>query len=54
MSWSGDVISVIADGYDMSYGARSVKYETERKVVTTLAEGEFFINTFKLLEKSSS
>ena len=33
-----DVITVLTDGYDVSYGARSVKHETERKVVSKLAK----------------
>merc|ERR1711868_15712 len=37
LDWTEDVITVLADGYDVSYGARSVKYETERKVVSALA-----------------
>ena len=40
LSWEDSIIAVLADGYDLSYGARSVKYETERKVVTTLASGK--------------
>ena len=40
LSWDENIISVLADGYDVSYGARSVKYETERKVVSVLANGE--------------
>ena len=39
LSWEDSIIAVLADGYDLSYGARSVKYETERKVVTALASG---------------
>ena len=35
---SKDVITVLTDGYDVSYGARSVKHETERKVVSKLAK----------------
>ena len=42
LSWDDSVIAVLADGYDMSYGARSVKYETERKVVSALATGTRF------------
>jgi len=38
LSWEEAVISVLADGYEVSYGARSVKHESERKVVSALAE----------------
>ena len=31
-------MTVLTDGYDASYGARSVKHETERKVVSRLAK----------------
>ena len=40
LSWEEAVISVLADGYEVSYGARSVKHESERKVVSALAEGK--------------
>lgn len=29
--------SALADGYDVNYGARSIKYEVERRVVNQLA-----------------
>ncbi|KAL8579944.1 hypothetical protein ACOMHN_060245 [Nucella lapillus] len=35
--WDHRVVDVLADGYDMHYGARSIKYEVERRVVTQLA-----------------
>ena len=38
LTWSEDVVTVLTDGYDVSYGARSVKHETERKVVSRLAK----------------
>jgi len=38
LDWTEDVITVLTDGYDVSYGARSVKHETERKVVSKLAK----------------
>ncbi|KAJ8949693.1 hypothetical protein NQ314_008156 [Rhamnusium bicolor] len=31
------VESALADGYDVNYGARSIKYEVERRVVNQLA-----------------
>lgn len=35
--WDHNVVDVLADGYDVHYGARSIKYEVERRVVTQLA-----------------
>ncbi|XP_076446831.1 mitochondrial disaggregase-like [Babylonia areolata] len=37
LQWDHRVVDVLADGYDMHYGARSIKYEVERRVVTQLA-----------------
>ncbi|XP_072376408.1 mitochondrial disaggregase-like [Diabrotica undecimpunctata] len=37
ISWDRSVESALADGYDVSYGARSIKYEVERRVVNQLA-----------------
>ncbi|XP_068718120.1 mitochondrial disaggregase-like [Montipora capricornis] len=36
MSWDREVLDVLADGYDVHYGARSIKHEVER-VVNQLA-----------------
>lgn len=35
--WDHSVLAVLADGYDIHYGARSIKYEVERQVVNRLA-----------------
>lgn len=37
LKWDREVLSVLADGYDAHYGARSIKYEVERRVVNQLA-----------------
>ncbi|XP_057318422.1 caseinolytic peptidase B protein homolog [Microplitis mediator] len=37
LKWDREVLSVLADGYDSHYGARSIKYEVERRVVNQLA-----------------
>jgi len=37
LKWDREVLSVLADGYDVHYGARSIKYEVERRVVNQLA-----------------
>lgn len=38
MTWDADVVDVLADGYNIRYGARSIKYEVERKVVNLIAK----------------
>lgn len=37
LTWDRDVAATLADGYDVNYGARSIKYEVERRVVNQLA-----------------
>jgi len=37
LKWDREVMSVLADGYDVHYGARSIKYEVERRIVNQLA-----------------
>lgn len=37
MKWDRSVESALADGYDVNYGARSIKYEVERRIVNQLA-----------------
>lgn len=37
LKWDCEVLSILADGYDIHYGARSIKYEVERRVVNQLA-----------------
>ncbi|KAG5879303.1 hypothetical protein JTB14_021960, partial [Gonioctena quinquepunctata] len=37
IKWDRSVESALADGYDVNYGARSIKYEVERRVVNQLA-----------------
>jgi len=38
IEWDTAVEHVIIDAYDVSYGARSIKYEVERSVVSQLAK----------------
>ncbi|KAL0090942.1 caseinolytic peptidase B protein [Phycomyces blakesleeanus] len=38
LSWDNDVVDVLAQGYNIRYGARSIKYEVERKVVNLIAK----------------
>ncbi|XP_044729469.1 caseinolytic peptidase B protein homolog [Chrysoperla carnea] len=37
LKWDREVEAALADGYDVHYGARSIKYEVERRVVNQLA-----------------
>ncbi|CAH0721375.1 unnamed protein product, partial [Brenthis ino] len=37
LKWEGGVLGALADGYDVHYGARSIKHEVERRVVSALA-----------------
>lgn len=37
IKWDRSLESALADGYDVHYGARSIKYEVERRVVNQLA-----------------
>jgi ATP-dependent Clp protease ATP-binding subunit ClpB len=50
LKWDREVLAVLADGYDSHYGARSIKYEVERRVVNQLAaaheRGQIGINMF--------
>ncbi|KAL1420711.1 hypothetical protein MTO96_004449 [Rhipicephalus appendiculatus] len=38
LTWERRVVELLADGYNVHYGARSVKHEVERQVVNRLAE----------------
>lgn len=38
ITWEPEVIEVLAYGYNVRYGAGSIKYEVERKVVNSLAK----------------
>ena len=37
LDWDQAVLSALADGYNIYYGARSIKHEVERRVVAQLA-----------------
>ncbi|KAM3958148.1 mitochondrial disaggregase isoform 1-T2 [Aphomia sociella] len=37
LHWEGGVLGALADGYDVHYGARSIKHEVERRVVNLIA-----------------
>ncbi|XP_056298101.1 caseinolytic peptidase B protein homolog [Pseudoliparis swirei] len=37
LQWERPVLDLLADGYNMHYGARSIKHEVERRVVNQLA-----------------
>ncbi|CAO3671542.1 unnamed protein product [Umbelopsis ramanniana] len=38
LTWSPEVVDVLVEGYNIRYGARSIKYEVERKVVNHVAK----------------
>ncbi|CAH3125302.1 unnamed protein product [Pocillopora meandrina] len=40
MTWDKEVLNVLAGGYDVRYGARSIKHEVERRVVNQLADAQ--------------
>lgn len=55
LKWDREILSVLADGYDVHYGARSIKYEVERRVVNQLAAahergqlGTYFLYIYSL------
>lgn len=37
LTWSPEVLDILADGYNIRYGARSLKHEVDRRVVNQLA-----------------
>ncbi|XP_072941597.1 mitochondrial disaggregase-like [Epargyreus clarus] len=37
LRWEGGVLGALADGYDVHYGARSIKHEVERRAVNQIA-----------------
>jgi len=37
LTWTRSVLNVLADGYNVHYGARSIKHEVERRVISQLA-----------------
>ncbi|KAI8064482.1 P-loop containing nucleoside triphosphate hydrolase protein [Gongronella butleri] len=38
LTWDPEVVDMLARGYNIRYGARSIKYEVERKVVNLIAK----------------
>eukprot|EP00088_Acartia_fossae_P017919 TRINITY_DN20264_c0_g1_i1.p1 TRINITY_DN20264_c0_g1~~TRINITY_DN20264_c0_g1_i1.p1 ORF type:complete len:617 (-),score=126.48 TRINITY_DN20264_c0_g1_i1:288-2138(-) len=37
LTWTRSVLNLLADGYNVHYGARSIKHEVERRVISQLA-----------------
>jgi len=37
LTWETEVLNVLSDGYDIRYGARSIKHEVERRVINQVA-----------------
>uniref|UniRef100_T1JLA4 Uncharacterized protein n=1 Tax=Strigamia maritima TaxID=126957 RepID=T1JLA4_STRMM len=50
ITWDRLVLDALADGYNVHYGARSIKHEVERRVINQLA----LAHEKKLIEKGSS
>ena len=55
--WDRQVLHFLSDGYNVYYGARSIKHEVERRVVTQLAlahetgqltKGDLILESFSL------
>ncbi|XP_057377244.1 mitochondrial disaggregase-like isoform X4 [Daphnia carinata] len=42
VSWDGQVLDALCLGYNVAYGARSIKYEVERNVVSLLSNSQQF------------
>lgn len=42
IQWTNDVVEKLAEGYNMRYGARSIKHEVERSVINKLAHAHEF------------
>ncbi|XP_072170827.1 mitochondrial disaggregase-like [Diadema setosum] len=40
LTWDVEVLEILADGYDVHYGARSIKHEVERRIVNQLAAAQ--------------
>ncbi|XP_013790340.1 caseinolytic peptidase B protein homolog [Limulus polyphemus] len=38
LKWDNTALDILCDGYDMYYGARSIKYQVEREVINVLAQ----------------
>lgn len=38
MSWTKEVVEALAEGYNIRYGARSIKHEVEKRVVNQIAK----------------
>ena len=49
LEWDINALDFLADGYDINYGARSIKHEVERRVVNQLAAA----HEFNLIENGS-
>jgi ATP-dependent Clp protease ATP-binding subunit ClpB len=49
IEWDRKALDFLANGYDISYGARSIKHEVERRVVNQIAVA----HEYNLIEKGS-
>lgn len=47
MTWDDKVIDVICKGYDVHYGARSIKHEVERRIINEISELHYTVKKAK-------
>lgn len=47
LSWTEDVVTVLTDGYDVSYGARSVKHEVSLNFLKKISY--YYVAFFKII-----
>lgn len=47
MTWDDKVIDVICKGYDIHYGARSIKHEVERRIINQISELHYTVKNAK-------
>jgi len=52
LTWDEKVIDVICKGYDIHYGARSIKHEVERRIINQISELHHKVKTAKKVHVS--
>ncbi|XP_029654221.1 caseinolytic peptidase B protein homolog [Octopus sinensis] len=50
LEWDSSVVEVLIDGYDIHYGARSIKHEIERRIISQIA----FAHEQELIKEGST
>lgn len=54
MTWDSKVIDVICKGYDIHYGARSIKHEIERRIINQISEMHHLVKSAKKVHISAN